>query len=119
MEGYWLTHYDAGAAHGEGIVMLHEGELLGGDPERLWIGTYEEQGPRVYARMRIVPRVTRLEKGMMAREKPMILSLEGHCTDHYARLEGHPDGREELPFQVTMRKCRASHAAEVLINRAA
>jgi hypothetical protein len=114
MEGYWLTHYDAGATHGDGIAMLHAGEFLGGDLEHVWSGTYEEEGAKVYARIRIAPFVSRLEEVTMAREKPMILSLRGYCTEHFARLEGHPDQREDLPFQVTMRKCRASRAAQAL-----
>ena len=106
MEGYWLTHFVAGKRHGDGIAMLHAGELVGGDTEHLWNGTYEEEGPRVFARIRIVPCVSRLEEETMAREQPMILTLRGHWTEHFARLEGHPDERADLPFRITMRKCR-------------
>ena len=108
MEGYWLTHYVAGSTHGEGIAMLHSGELVGGDLEHLWNGSYEEEGPRVYARIRIVPCVSRAEEESMAREKPLIVTLHGYCTEHFARLEGHAEGREDLPFEVKMRKCRAA-----------
>lgn len=107
MEGYWLTHFEAGKRQGDGIAMLHAGELVGGDIEHLWSGTYEEEGRHVIARIRIVPCVSCPEEETMAREKPVILSLEGYCTEDFARLEGHPDGREEERFEVTMRKCRA------------
>lgn len=107
MEGYWLTHYDAGSAHGDGIAMLHGGELLGGDLEHVWRGSYEEEGPRVFARIRIAPFVSREEEGSMAREQPVILSLEGYCTEEFARLEGHPDQREDVLFHVELRKCRS------------
>ncbi len=110
MEGYWLTHYEAGAVHGDGIAMLQGGELLGGDLEHAWAGSYEQEGSRVYARIRIVPFVSRLEEELMAREKPLIVSLKGYCTEHFARLEGHPDERADLPFRITMRKCKAAHA---------
>ncbi len=109
MEGYWLTHYDAGKAHGDGIAMLSKGELLGGDLEHVWSGTYEEEGSKLYARIRIVPFVSRPEEETMAREQPIILSLQGYCTEDYARLEGHPDHREDLPFLVEMRKCTSMH----------
>jgi hypothetical protein len=107
MEGYWLTHYNAGAAQGDGIAMLHAGELLGGDLEHIWSGSYEEEGPKLYARIRIVPFVSHEEAETMAREKPMILSLEGYCTEEFARLEGHPDEREDVLFHVEMRKCKS------------
>ena len=118
MEGYWLTHYDAGKTHGDGVAMLHAGELLGGDPEHLWSGTYEEEDHRLHLRVRIVPRVSRIEHENIAREKPMLISLEGCCTENFARLEGHPDGREDLSFQVMLRKCRASHAVDHLTKEA-
>lgn len=110
MEGYWLTHFDTATRHGDGIAMLHAGELVGGDLEHLWNGTYEEEGNKVYARIRIVPCVSKPEEETMARERPVILSLHGYCTEQYARLEGHPDGHEGERFDVTMRKCRARNS---------
>lgn len=119
MEGYWLTHYDAGSAHGDGIAMLRGGELLGGDLEHVWRGTYEEEGARVFARIRIAPFVTREEEGTMAREKPVILSLEGTCTEEFAQLEGHPDQREDVQFHVEMRKCKSLGGRAVPHDKAA
>jgi hypothetical protein len=107
MEGYWLTHYESEAAHGDGIVMLHEGELVGGDLEHAWMGTYEEEPPKVYARIRISPSISHSEEGTMAREPSMIVNLSGFCTDEIATLDGHPEGREDLHYHVEMRKCRA------------
>lgn len=109
MEGYWLTHYDAGSAHGDGIVMMHAGELLGGDLEHIWSGTYEEEPPKIYARIRIVPFVSREEEATMARERPLIMTLSGFCTNEFATLDGHPDEREDLPFHVEMRRCKSMH----------
>lgn len=107
MEGYWLTRYDVGKTHGDGIAILSKGELLGGDLEHMWSGTYEEEGPKLYARIRIVPFVSRPEEETMAREQPMIVSLQGYCTEDFARLEGHPEHREDLPFRIEMRKCKS------------
>ena len=112
MEGYWATHYRAGPLHGEGVVMLRGGELLGGDAEHMWRGSYELEGTCLSARVRIMPLVTREEEGVMAREKPLILSLAGTWTGEFAWLEGHPDGLENLPYHVEMRRCHALHAAE-------
>jgi hypothetical protein len=112
MEGYWLTHFRVGERHGEGMVMMRAGELLGGDLEHVWSGTWEEEDGRVFARIRIVPFVSRAEEGMMAREMPLILTLTGTHTEDTARLEGHPDAREDVVYQVEMRRCRSMHAAE-------
>ena len=113
MEGYWVTHFRAGPFDGEGLVMLHEGELVGGDAERVWRGTYEVNGSHVYARVRIVPLVTRDEEELMAREKPQILSLEGTWTGEYAWLDGHPDEREDMPFHLEMQRCHSKRNERV------
>ncbi|HTW49217.1 MAG TPA: GrlR family regulatory protein [Acidobacteriaceae bacterium] len=112
MDGYWLTHFRVGERHGEGIVMMRGGELLGGDLEHVWRGTWEEEDGRVYARIRIVPFVSRHEEEWMAREMPLIVTLTGTCTEDTAQLEGHPDAREELVYRVEMRRFRSMHAAE-------
>ncbi|HTV82960.1 MAG TPA: hypothetical protein VME18_09950 [Acidobacteriaceae bacterium] len=110
MEGYWLAHYDSGSRRGEGIVMLRGGDLLGGDLEHVWTGTYEEESPKLYARIRIVPFVSCAEERSMAREQPVILSLSGFCTNEYATLEGYPEGYDGEPFHVEMRRCRSMRA---------
>ncbi|MFP5227745.1 MAG: hypothetical protein ACLGXA_08930, partial [Acidobacteriota bacterium] len=78
----------------------------------------EEEGSKLFARIRIVPFVSRPEEETMAREQPMILSLQGYCTEDYARLEGHPDQREDLMFEVEMRKCKSMHG-QTSLRRAA
>jgi hypothetical protein len=118
MEGYWLAHYDTGARHGEGMVMLRDGELLGGDLEHVWTGTYEEESPKLYARIRIVPFVSCAEERSMAREQPVIVDLSGFCTAEFARLEGCPEGRAGESFHVEMRRCR-SMRSEVVERKAA
>ena len=107
MEGYWTTHFEAGTTRGDGIAMLKGGELLGGDLEHIWSGSYEEEGNRLTMRIRLSPFVTREEEGTMARELPVIMSLEGTCTEESASLSGHPDHRADLLVRVEMRKCRA------------
>jgi hypothetical protein len=118
MEGYWLAHYESGARHGEGIVMLRGGELLGGDLEHVWSGTYEEESPKLYARIRIVPFVSCAEEQSMAREQPVIVNLSGCCTNEFATLDGYPEGLVGGLFHVEMRKCR-SMRSEAIERKAA
>jgi hypothetical protein len=111
MEGYWQTHYEVGTTRGDGIAMLHDGELLGGDLEHVWSGTYEEDGPRLYMRIRIVPYVSTLEEEIMARDQPIIVSLSGYCTEDFARLEGSAEHRKDLRIEIMLRKCKGAEAA--------
>lgn len=106
MEGCWLTHFETNKGSGNGIAMLRDGELLGGDSEHLWNGTYDEDGWRIVARIRIVPIMSSPEEDVMARDQPMILMLTGLCTEEYAHMEGDAENRRDLHFSITMRKCK-------------
>jgi len=119
MEGYWLAHYKTGERQGDGIVMLHEGELLGGDLEHLWTGAYEEEGPKLSALIRVVPVMSSPEEEIMAREQPMILSLTGYCNDEYAWLKGGAEHQRDLHFEITMSKCKGALAAKQSLKKAA
>ncbi len=112
MEGYWLTHFETAESRGDGISILHDGELLGGDLEHLWSGSYEEDGTHVSARIRIVPVVAWPEEELIAREPPIILSLAGQFTDDFARLGGNAEHKKDLHFDITLRKCREALAAK-------
>jgi hypothetical protein len=106
MEGYWLTHYRVGKTQGDGMVLMQEGELQGGDLDHMWSGTYEEEGPRVHADIRIVPVMSSPEEEIMAREQPTIVHLSGYCIEEFARLEGSPEDRKDQWFEIVMRKCK-------------
>lgn len=113
MEGCWLAHYDAGSAHGEGIIILRRGELIGGDLEHFWSGTCDEEPPKIYARIRVVPFVSTQEESSMARERPIILSLSGFCTDEWATLDGHPEDRGDRRVHIEMHRCRSVRSQEL------
>jgi hypothetical protein len=119
MEGYWLTHYKFGTTSGRGIAMLHEGELVGGDGEHVWRGTYAEDGPTVDATIRVVPGVSSEEVDALARDQPVILLLSGYCTEEFARLEGYAEHRKDQRVEIEMRKCRASSSSQQIEKKAA
>lgn len=120
MEGYWLLHYDTGETSGDGIAMLHAGELVGGDLDHLWNGTYDREGPRLTARIGIAPVMSSPEEELMAREKLLILNLSGYCTDDFARLEGSVEHKPAHHFEITMRKCKGSvRGRDTAVDKAA
>jgi hypothetical protein len=111
MEGYWLTHFETGKRSGDGIAMLHAGDLVGGDLKHLWNGSYEEDGTKVTAKIRVIPVVARRKKKSGTREALIVVSLNGYCTEDFARLEGGAELRPDLHFDITMRKCKGALAA--------
>ena len=119
MEGYWLTQFKTSERQGEGIVMLHDGELLGGDLEHLWTGSCEKEGSRLSALIRVVPVVSSPEEEIMAREQPMIVSLTGYCNNEYAWLKGSAEHQKDLHVEITMSKCKGALAAKQSLKKAA
>lgn len=94
MNGVWIAHFTAGAAHGSGIAVLRSGEILGGDFSHLWVGTYEEEGSQLYARVHVTPQAAEAEGEMIRREKPLEMTLSGFHTNAAARLVGRVDNAE-------------------------
>ena len=103
MNGLWIAHFNAGAAHGNGIAVFREGEILGGDFGHTWTGTYEEEGPHLYARIRVAPYVSHSEMTPLVMDKPVMMTLSGSCTEKDAVLEGHADD-SEVPVSIEMNK---------------
>ena len=95
MNGVWVAHFSAGAAHGSGIAVLRSGEILGGDFSHSWVGTYEEEGSQLYARVHVAPH-TGADDGESAQEEPFELTLSGFRTNRDARLVGHADENKLL-----------------------
>lgn len=94
MNGVWITHFSAGAAHGSGIAVLRSGEILGGDFSHTWVGTYQEEGSQLYARVHVAPHGDGDDAGVSERETPLELTLSGFRTERDARLVGQADGSE-------------------------
>lgn len=105
MNGLWVAHFDAGPAHGNGLAVFREGEVLGGDFAHTWTGTYKEEGSRLYARVRVAPYVTAHDGEPVVPDRPVELTLSGSCDEHDAVLTGHAD---ESEVAVTIEMHRAA-----------
>ena len=94
MNGVWIAQFSADAAYGSGIAVLRAGEILGGDFSHLWVGTYQQEGSQLYARVHVAPQAAEADGEMLRREKPLELTLSGFHTDGEARLVGRTDDAE-------------------------
>jgi len=104
MNGLWIAHYKrADGSDGNGIVMFRAGEIMGGDFVRVWTGTFEEEGSHLSARLRVVPCMSREERGTMAKEKPIMVTLTGCFGERDAVLTGCPD-ESDTPVTIEMYK---------------
>ncbi|MFP5227746.1 MAG: hypothetical protein ACLGXA_08935 [Acidobacteriota bacterium] len=105
MQGLWIAHFNAGPAHGNGIAVLRDGEVLGGDFAHTWIGTYQEEGKQLYARVRVAPWTGTHEAEPVVPDRPVMVTLTGECKTDDAILSGHPDDSE---VQVTIEMHKAA-----------
>ena len=55
MEGIWYAHFKTGESNGVGVAVLHNGQIEGGDPAHTYSGSYQEEGPNLYANVRVSP----------------------------------------------------------------
>lgn len=105
MEGLWFTHFTAGPEYGDGMVVLRDGQILGGDPGHTYTGTYMIDSPNVYARIEVKPYVWEPDVSTQEHpERPVMLTLTGTLTGHSAVVFGHPDDHEEVKIAVEMRQ---------------
>jgi hypothetical protein len=89
VNGVWIAHFNTGAAHGSGIAVLRQGEILGGDFYHSWSGTYEEEGSRLYARVRVQRNL--IDQEPAGGEKPFMLTFSGSHSGLDAALTGRAD----------------------------
>lgn len=105
MNGLWIAHFDAGAAHGNGLAVLRAGDILGGDLAHVWTGTYQREGDSLCARIQVSPcdesPAPADESGRT--EKPWMATLSGSCSGGDAWLSGHPDN-SDLPLNVRLHR---------------
>jgi hypothetical protein len=102
MEGLWYAHYTAGAAHGDGLAVLRDGQILGGDPVHTYTGSYQEDGPNIYVNVRVSPYMGAAVPLDM--ERPVTFFLKGTLAGDWATVSGHPDHNEGLEVAVKLHR---------------
>jgi hypothetical protein len=103
MSGLWVAHFNAGAAHGNGIAVLRDGEILGGDFAHIWTGTWQEEGSRLYAHVRVAPYAAPPNGEPAVLDRTIEMTLSGERSGDDAKLSGHPD-ESEVPVTIEMHK---------------
>jgi hypothetical protein len=103
MEGLWFTHFNAGPEHGKGMVVLREGQILGGDQGHTYSGTYSSDGPQVHARVCVTPFVWTSTPSLLS-QSAIMLTFIGMLDGNSGTISGHPDDREDVNVSVELRR---------------
>ena len=102
MEGLWYTHFTAGPVHGDGLAVLRDGEILGGDPAHTYTGSYHSDGPNLFANIRVSPYAASIVPADI--HKPLELFLKGSVNGDTATVSGHPEQKTDLKVAVDLHK---------------
>lgn len=102
MKGIWYTHFTAGAVQADGLAVLHDGEIQGGDPSRTYVGSYQEDGSNLYANVRVSPYAG--SKAPLEMEHPVTFFLKGSINGDSATISGHPNNRPDMLVSVEMHR---------------
>lgn len=100
MEGLWYTHFTAGHSRGEGMTVLHDGQILGCDRTHTYTGTYHFDGSQLYAYVHVSP--TTEDPDIY--EPEVNLFLKGSVAENAAIITGHPDDRNDVDIAVELRR---------------
>jgi T3SS negative regulator,GrlR len=102
MEGIWYAHYKSGEAFGDGVAVLYDGQIKGGDPSHTYSGSYQEEGSNLYANIRVSPFAGSALPADLTH--PITYFLRGSVTGDFAKVSGHPDNRPEAFVSIELRK---------------
>jgi hypothetical protein len=53
VEGFWIVQYEGTKNNGGGVAVFMKNKIFGGDSGSTYVGTYEENGKTLKARVRI------------------------------------------------------------------
>jgi type III secretion system (T3SS) negative regulator GrlR len=101
MEGLWYAHFVAGPVQGDGIAVLRQGEILGGDPIHTYTGSYSSDGPNLYANLHVSPYAGRVPSDL---KHPLNFFLQGSLAGTSANMSGHADNKPDLRIVVELHR---------------
>jgi hypothetical protein len=101
IDGLWYTHFSAGEIQGDGMAVLRDGEILGGDPAHTYTGSYTSDGPKVYVNVRVSPYAGHVPVEMT---RPLDFVLWGAADGESAHISGCADNKRDLKVVVDLHR---------------
>lgn len=100
-DGLWYAHFTAAGVQGDGMVVLRDGELLGGDPIHTYVGSYTTDGPQLYLNVRVSPYVGH---GPTDIERPIDFVFSGTTDGDSGKVSGFSNNHRDLKAIVELHR---------------
>lgn len=100
-EGLWYTHFTAGEMQGDGMAVLRDGEILGGDPAHTYTGSYTTDGPELYLNVCVKPYAGHVPADM---NRPIDFVLWGSAQGDTAQVHGCANNHKDLKVVVDLHR---------------
>jgi hypothetical protein len=106
MEGLWTVEFGSTiGGFGAGVVVFHEGRVMGGDNGYFYLGAYALNGNELRATIDVVPFIKGIESVFSTLGRNLRLELEGTVTSPgQAIAQGHPAEMPLLKIGVKLTK---------------
>jgi hypothetical protein len=101
VDGLWYMHFTAGQSQGDGITVLRDGEILGGDPAHTYVGSYTTDGPVIYLNVRVSPYAGHVPADM---DRPIEFVLWGSANGNSATVSGCASHHSNLKATVELHR---------------
>jgi hypothetical protein len=105
MNGLWTAEFGSSAGlYGTGVVVLHDGIVMGGDDGYYYLGEYALDDSLFSAAIRITPFVHGKPSIFNTFGQAFTLRISGQITGDTITAQGHPEDMPTLSFGVKLIK---------------
>jgi hypothetical protein len=84
------------------MAVLQDGKILGGDPAHTYTGSYQSDGPNLFANVCVSPSAA--AKSPVDIERPFTVFLKGLVVGNSATVTGHAGHKTDVKLEVELHR---------------
>lgn len=101
MTGFWTVRFNTPMGAGAGVAYFTEREVFGGDSGFKYEGSYQSDGSKITADLRVSPHFTAFQS-VFGSTQPFNLRIDGTVSGNTMNGRGTASHAPGVPFQVTL-----------------
>jgi T3SS negative regulator,GrlR len=106
MDGLWTAEFGSSVGmFGSGVVVFHQGKIMGGDNGYFYLGTYKLNENALQATINVEPFIEGIESAFKTLGRKFTLDLVGTLVDEKRIIaQGHPKEMPQFSLGVKLTK---------------